>query len=135
MAGQGQGIRGLAVDDSGSRNGGNPQGLNRLPGPGLVSHETDDGGGRTDEADPAVVADLREMGILGEVAVTGMDGVDVGDLGRADDAGDVQVALEAAGGADADGLVREADMEQVAIGLGVDGHRAEAQFLAGGDDS
>ena len=125
---------GFPVDDSGTGNSGDSQLLNRLPGPGLVSHEADGGCGGADEPDAAVVADLREVGTLGQVAVTRMDGVDVGDFGRADDAGDVQIAVVASGRADADRLVGEADVEQVPIGLRVDGNRANAQFLAGGDD-
>ena len=48
---------------------------------------------RADELDLAVAADLGEVGVLRQEAVAGMDGLDVGDLGGADDARDVQVAL------------------------------------------
>ena len=41
---------------------------------------------RADELDLAVAADLGEVGVLGEEAVAGMDRLDVGDLGGADDA-------------------------------------------------
>ena len=42
---------------------------------------------------------------------------------------------DGAGGPDADGLVRRADVERVAVGLRMDGHRLDAQLLAGGDDA
>jgi hypothetical protein len=38
-------------------------------------------------------------------------------------------------GADADGLVGEADVEGVAVGLGVDGDGLDPKFAAGADDA
>ena len=62
-----------------------------------------------------------------------MDGVDVGDLGGADDGGDVQVAARALGRSDADGLVGETDVGAVAVGFGIDRHGLDSQFLASAD--
>jgi len=52
------------------------------------------------------------------------------DLGRRHDTRDVQVAVSAGRRADADILVREADVQGLAIGLGVNGDRADAQLAA-----
>ncbi len=79
-------------------------------------------------------ADLGEIGVFGEEAVAGMDGVHVGDFGGADHVRNVQIAFRAARRADAHGLVGKAHVQGVAIGFGVDGHGANAQFLAGADD-
>jgi hypothetical protein len=47
----------------------------------LVAHDADGLGTGSDELDMARLANFGEMGVLGEEAVTGMDRVDVGDLG------------------------------------------------------
>src|SRR3712207_8931190 len=60
-----------------------------------------------DELDLARAADLGEVGVLGEEAVTGVDGLDVRHLGGGDDAVHLQVALARRRLADADGLVGE----------------------------
>jgi hypothetical protein len=64
-----------------------------------------------------------------------MDGVHVGDFSGADYLRDVEVAFAAARRADADGFVGEADVERVAVGLGVDGDGFDAEFTAGGEDT
>ena len=74
------------------------------------------------------------MRVLGEKAVAGMDAVDVGDLGRAHDGGNVQVALLGLGAADADRFIRELDVQALPVGLGVDRHGADVHLLAGADD-
>ncbi len=77
----------------------------------------------------------REAGVLAQEAVAGVDGIDVGDFGGADDGGHVQIAARALGRADADGLVGEAHVGAVAVGLGIDGDGLDSQFLAGADDA
>ena len=74
---------------------GTPASPRRLAGDGLVAHAADDLAGRADEGEVVLDADLGELGVLGQEAVAGMDGVGAGDLGRGDDVGDVQVALAA----------------------------------------
>ena len=87
-----------------------------------------------DEGDLAALADLGELGVLGQEAVARVDGVGAGDLGRGDDARDVQVALARRRRPDADLLVGEAHVQRLAVGLGVDGDGADAELLAGADD-
>ncbi len=62
-----------------------------------------------------------------------MDRVDVGDLGGADDARDVQVALIAVGRADTDRFARQMDVGSVAVGFGVDSDGLDAHLVAGAD--
>ena len=101
----------------------------------LVAHPADRLGRRADERDVALLADLGEVGVLGQEAVARMDRVGVGDLGRRDDRRRCS-RYEAArrGGPDADVLVGEAHVERVAVGLGVDGDRLDAELAAGRDD-
>ena len=64
-----------------------------------------------------------------------MDGLDVGDLGGGDHAGDVQVAVGAGGLTDADGAVGDFEVGGVAVGLRVDGDCLDIEFLARPDDA
>ena len=64
-----------------------------------------------------------------------MDGVDVGDLGGADDAAHLQVALAAGAGADADGFVRHVDVHGVHVGFGIHSDSFDIEFFAGADDA
>ena len=59
----------------------------------LVAHHGDHIRPRTDEFDIAVFADLGKSRRFSQKTITGMDSVDVCDLGRTDDRRDVQVAL------------------------------------------
>ena len=84
--------------------------------------------------DVAGLADLSEVGVLGQKAVAGMNRVGAGDLGGADDRRNVQVAVGAGRRADADVLVGEADVERVLVGLGVYRDGLDAELAAGADD-
>jgi hypothetical protein len=59
-----------------------------------------------------------------------MDRVGAGDLGRADDGGNVEVRVHAPRRADANRLVREAHVEAARVRLGKDGDRLDPQLLA-----
>ena len=87
------------------------------------------------EAEAGGFADLREASVFAKEAIAGVDGVGVGDFGGADDGGNVEIAATTPSGADTDGLVGETHMEAVAVGLGVDGHRLDAEFFAGADNA
>ena len=92
-------------------------------------------GGRPDELDFAALADLREMRVLGEKSVAGMDRIDVADFGRAHDAIDLQITIGARRRADADRFVGQLHMERIDVRLGVNRERADAEFLAGANDA
>ena len=89
---------------------------------------------RADELDVAGAADLGEVGVLRQESVTGVDGVDVGDLGGGDDAGDVEIAVGRPGGADADRLVRQADVGGIAVGGGIDGDGLDPELVGSTKD-
>src|SRR5690606_18296129 len=73
-----------------------------------------------DELDIAGTADLGEVGVFRKEAVARVDGVDIGNLGGADDARDIEVAFRRGRRADADRLVGQVDMRGVAVGGGID---------------
>ena len=102
---------------------------------GLVFQGVHRAGTGADEADVAAFANVGEMRVLRKETVAGMDGVHVGDFRRADDAVDAQIAFVGGGFADADGFIGELDVHGVAVRLGINGHRADIQFLAGANDA
>ena len=102
---------------------------------GLQAHLADGLVGRPDELELAGPADLGEVGVLRQEAVTRVDGLHAGNLGRRDDPGDVQVAVRAGGFADADGSVGQLKIRRAAVGLRIHGDDLHAQFLAGADDA
>src|SRR5262249_53823060 len=110
------------------------RGLHRSLGLRFVAHYPDDFGRRADESDVAFAADLGEMRILGEKSVSGMNRVNVEDFGGSDDLRDVQVALRRRRRPDAPSLVRELDVQGVAVGLGMHGDGFDAEFTTGQDD-
>ena len=62
-----------------------------------------------------------------------MDGVDVGDLGGADDGWDVEIAAVAARGPDAHLLIGQADVQRAGVHIRVDSHGFDPEFAASGD--
>ena len=91
-------------------------------------------GRRADEGEAAALHPLGEVGVFGEEAVAGVDRLGVGDLGGRDDGRHVEVALRRGRGPDADGFVGELDVLGVAVGLGIDHHRLDAELAAGALD-
>ena len=102
-------------------------------GLGLVAERLDGGGRRADPDQPGVDDGLGEVGVLGEEAVAGVDGVGAGVGGDLDDLGDVEVGLGRGRAAEGVGLVGEADEEGVAVRVGVHRDGADAGVLAGAD--
>ena len=105
------------------------------PGGVLIAHLLDDLGVRADEAQAALLAQGCELGILGEQAVSGVDGLAAGEHRRRNDGAHVEVALCRGRGPDADALIRQHDVQGVAVRLGVDGNGGNAHLLAGADDA
>ena len=75
------------------------------------------------------------MSVFGQKAVARVDGVHVGHLGRGDDPGNVEVGIRRRRLADADRPVGDLHVLAFAVGLGVDRHRLDAQFVGGTDDA
>ena len=109
--------------------------LGQRPADRLVLQRVHGARVRADEPDVAALADVGEVGVLGQETVAGVDGIHVGDLGRADDPVNAQIALAGGRFADADGLVRQLHVHRVGVRLRIDRHRADVQFLAGADDA
>ena len=77
----------------------------------LVPHEADGFGGRADEGNVCRCADFGKRSIFSQKSVTGMDGIDVCDLGRTDDPINFQITFASGCGADANRLVGELHMQ------------------------
>ena len=85
---------------------------------------------RAHERDPGRGTGGGEVGVLGEEAVAGMDAIDAVGLGQRHDGVDVEVGADRlARAAHHVGLVRLEAVQREAILVGVDGHRADAQFV------
>ena len=74
----------------------------------------------------------KEKMIFGRAQV---ENIDVGDLGGADDAADLQVALGARAGPDANRMVSELHVHRVDIGFGVNSDRFDVEFTASANDA
>ncbi len=59
-----------------------------------------------------------------------MNRVYIGDLGGADDLRNIQIAIAAAGRADADGFIGEPHMQGVTVSFRIDGDRRDAELPA-----
>jgi hypothetical protein len=125
------GVDVLAKRAAGARHARHAGGLHCADRLDLVAHQADHLGGRADEDETGLLDLLGEVGALGQKTVARMDRLSVGDLGRRDDAGDVEVAVDRWAGTDADRLVGQADMLQIAIHSGVHRHGLDAQTVAG----
>src|SRR3984893_9038837 len=101
---------------------------------GLVAHCLDGVGRRTDEHQARVTAGSRERFVLGEKTVTGMDRIGADCLRSRDDRINPQVRLGRQCLADADGLVRLAHMQRLAVGVGIDRDHAIAEAARGPRD-
>jgi hypothetical protein len=125
--------RGKAVHTAGGS--GHASLIGSLPRVGLGAKDAHCRGGRPDEPDPSLLAGLREVGILGEKSVAGMDGVST----RAARGFENQIAKEIGfagrSGAEAPGLIGLKDMKSGAIGVGVNSHGRDAEFTAGPMDA
>src|SRR5579872_6317231 len=62
-----------------------------------------------------------------------MNGIGVGDFGRADNCWNIQITQRQLWRPDADGLVGEAHWQRVAVGFAVDGDGFDSQLFAGAD--
>src|SRR6185369_4863631 len=92
-------------------------------------------GRRADEGNAVGGQRIGEVGVLGEEAVAGMDGLGAGALAGIDDLLGDQVGLAGGGRAEQHGLVGEADVAGVGVGLGIDGDGADAHAAGGFDHS
>ena len=101
----------------------------------LRAHRLDRVGRRADPGEPGVVDRPREVGVLGEEAVAGMDRLCARALRDLDDAVAAQVALGRRPRPEQVGLVRDGDVQLVAIGLGVDGDGRDPELAERAEDA
>ena len=113
---------------------GHPGLLGRVARADLVAHDLDGLGRRADEGHATLGDGPGEVGVLGEEAVAGMDGVGAALLDDAEDGLGVEVALGGGLAPERVGLVGQAHVQRVAVELGVDGHGGHPQLAAGPDD-
>ena len=106
-----------------------------LFGRNLVTHDADGIRARADEGEPAFLHALGEIGVFGQKAIAGMDGLGVGHLGCRDDGRHVEIALRRRRRTDADGLVGKLDVFGFTIRFGINHYRPDAHFFAGALDA
>ena len=92
-------------------------------------------GRRADELDLAIPAHLGEVRVLGEKAEARVDCLNIGDLGGADDARDLQITFARRRGSDADRLIGQLEIRGAAISLTVDGNGLNAEIAARANDA
>src|SRR6185312_1709338 len=106
-----------------------------LLGADLVAHEAEGRDARADEHDADRGALLRELRVLGEEAVAGVDGLCPARPSRGDDRVGVEVAVVCGRRADAYRLVRERDVPGIPIGVAVDRDTRDAERAQRADDA
>ena len=106
-----------------------------VPRAHLVSEGLDGGGRRADPHEPGVDDGLGEAGVLGEEAVPRVHGVGARAAGDLEELGDVEVRLGRARPPEGEGLVGQAHVQRLAVGVGVDGDAGHARIGAGPGDA
>ena len=104
----------------------------QVAGGDFIAERAHDIGRRADEDDPRLRTRLGEFRVLGQEAVTGVDGIDSCVQRHADDGLDIQVGVDGALAlADQVALVGLEAVQGEAVFPGIDGQRPHAQFGGG----
>ena len=102
----------------------------------LIPHLVEDMAGRPDEDDARLLTGPGEVGILGQEAVAGVNGIHILALGQRNDLLDAQIGPEGAAVlADEIGLVRLGAEQREFILLGIDGDGTHIGVKAGTEDA
>ena len=104
-------------------------------GGGLRAHGADGGGRRPDEDHAGALARLGEILVLGKEAVAGMDRLRAGLLRHFENAFADQVGSARFRAADQHGLVGQAHVAGIGVGLGIHRHGGDAHAARGLDDA
>ena len=107
--------------------------LGGLASADLVAHYLDRRRWRADEGDPAFGDRPGEVGVLGEEAVAGVDGIGTGLFDRVENGVGVDVGLCGGLATKRVGLVGEPDVQSVSIELAVHGDGGDAEFAKADD--
>ena len=107
------------------------------PGAGFFffSHEPNHIRSWANELDVARLADGGEVCIFGKQSITGVDRIDIRDLGGADHRRNVEIALRQLRRTNANGFVGKTDVQRIPVSLAIDCDRADAEFLACANDT
>ena len=133
---EGHDLGGVGEELGGAGHAGARRRPGRRCGCETLSPMTVDGlGRRADERHAPLGDGLGEVGVLGEEAVAGVHRVGAAALDDIEDRLGVEVALGGGLPTEGVGLVGEADVQGVAVEVGVHGHRGDAHLLACTDDS
>ena len=98
--------------------------LHDVLGAGLVAHRPDRFRRRPDEDQSGIAAGLRKILVLGEEAIARMHRAGAAGFGGRDDRIDPQIRLRRQRLADPHRLIGLADMQRIAVGIGIDGDHA-----------
>src|SRR5258707_12741926 len=109
--------------------------FHRAPRFNFLAHQLNNVRARTDKFDVAGFADFGEVGRLSQKPVARVDRVNVEYFGRADDRGNVEVALGRRRGPDAGRLVGKAHVQRISVNVAVHGDGADTHLFAGPDNS
>ena len=101
----------------------------------LVAQPFDDLGRGADEYQPGCLDGAREIRVLCQEAVAGVDGLRTAAQRRSDDRIDAQVALGRAAAAQADRFTDHGRVQSIAVGAGMHTGHGDAQALAGAGDA
>ena len=96
----------------------------------LVAHHINCFGWGTDEGDAPFGDGTGEVGIFGEEAVAGVDGIGSAALDGGEDGVGVEVGLGSSLSTEGVGLIGQPNMERIAIEVAVDGRGRDAEFAA-----
>eukprot|EP01022_Parablepharisma_sp_SALTPOND_P017912 TRINITY_DN290_c1_g3_i4.p2 TRINITY_DN290_c1_g3~~TRINITY_DN290_c1_g3_i4.p2 ORF type:complete len:1276 (+),score=518.94 TRINITY_DN290_c1_g3_i4:24104-27931(+) len=98
----------------------------------LGAHGANGRGRRADEDQAGIGAGLGELGVLRQETIAGMDGLRAGSEGGGDDLVTAQVTFLGRGRAQMHAFIAGRDMLGARIGIGIHGHRGNAQATCGG---
>ena len=92
--------------------------------------------GRTDKLDAVLFAGTGEVGVFGQEAIAGMDGIDATALGQVDDGGNVQISAQGRlVFTDQISLVGFGAEQAAGVLVGVHGNGVQIQVIAGAENA
>ncbi len=109
--------------------------LHRVLRAHLVAHQAYGFRPRPDEHEAALLHALGKVGVFRKEAVAGMDRLGIGHLRRADDGGNIEIAVRRLRRPDAHRFVGEFHVLGFGIGLGMDDDGLDAHLAAGALDA